>query len=423
MKFKKYLEELIARKQSFIKEARDKVKKSDDINEVRALGDQIEEAQKEIEEARSQLAEVVAKLEEAKGNGGEEGGEDMTGEEGGEEQPGEGGEDQARARSFKPGNIVRSFDMRDNQARANMEKRAKAFASTGRQSVTTEETRATLISGGKIATPTEVSGINDAFTQVSSIVDLVKVVDCEGMGAYKVAYEITSATAATQTEGAAANDSDPTFGYVEITPQTEAVVSTISKQVRKQSPLNYTEKVRSSALTALRKRAAKIITDKINASTLNSTVEVSAIDDKTLRNIALNYGGNESIEGSAVLFLNKADLIAFGDVRGSDKKPVYEITPDAGNPNTGIIKDGGLSVKYCLNSNCTALSASGTLAETKTMIYGDPHCFELGLFSNYEIAVSEDRNIEKLMLTIVGDVELGGDVTVDKGFVVVKKSA
>ena len=121
-----------------------------------------------------------------------------------------------------------------------------------------------------------------------------------------------------------------------------------------------------------------------------------------------NYGGDESIVGAATLFINKADLIALGDVRGSDKKAVYEITPDAGNPNTGIIKDGGLSVPYCINSNLT----SGKL------VYGQAKNFELGLFSNYEINVSEDFAINKGLLTIVGDVELGGEVVVKGGFVV-----
>ena len=405
---KKFLENLISRKQQAIAEMRKKANDSQDINEVRSLGEQIAAAQQEIEDARAKLAECNTRLDNARAEmDADEDGE--GGEDGEEEQPAP--DNNARSRNFAPGRVVAGFDTRSNvpQARAAMEQRAKAFANTGRMTVGTGETRATLVSGGKIATPTEVGGINDAFNQVSSIVDLVKVTDCEGMGAYKVAYEIASATAAAQTEGAAAAESDPTFGFVEITPQTEAVVSTISKQVRKQSPLNYEAKVRESALVALRKRAAKLITDKLTASTLNTKLTGITIGADTLRKLALKYGGDEAIEGGAYLFLCKADLIAFGDIRGTqEKKAVYEITPDAGNPNTGVIKDGGLSVRYCLNSNL----AAGTL------VYGDPHCFELALFSNYEIAVSEDRNIEKLMLTIVGDVELGGDVVVNKGFVV-----
>ena len=77
----------------------------------------------------------------------------------------------------------------------------------------------------------------------------------------------------------------------------------------------------------------------------------------------LSYGGDEFSGGQGVLFLNKTDLIALGDVRGTnEKKAVYEITPDA-NPNTGIIKDGGLAVKYCI---CSALTACAGTSQSAT---------------------------------------------------------
>ena len=400
---KKFLEALIKRKEDQIAELIKRSEASNDVAEVRSIGELIRAAQDEINAARAQLDKCGEHIENALA-------ETEKDENGGDaDEDGEPDEENQRARNFRPGTEVRSFDLRGGVQRANIEKRAKTFAASGRMSVGSAETRATLISGGKIATPTEAGGINDAFTQVSSIVDMVKVTDCEGMGAYKVAYEIASATAATQTEGADAAASDPSFGFVTITPQTEAVVSYISKQVRKQSPLNYAEKVRASALAALRKRAATFITGKIKASELSHKLEIPAVDEGTLRKLALNYGGTLGVEGGAVLYLCKEDLIAFGDVRGANEKlPVYEITPDASNPNTGTIKDGGLSVKYCIDADLTA----------GELLYGNPHCFELGLFSNYEIAVSEDRNIEKLMLTVVGDVEFGGEVVVKDGFIV-----
>lgn len=419
---KKFLENLISRKQKLIDELLKRSDASEDINEVRSLGQQIRDAQNEIEEARAKLAECNTRLDEARADVEDgENGEEQNGDGEEEEKP---DEEQARARNFKPGTAVRSFDLRGGEKRASMEKRAKTFSTSGRMSIEAEETRAVLVSSGNIATPTGVSGVNDSLDRVSSIVDMVKVENCVGMGANKVAYEKSGATAANKTEGAAAGESNPEFGFVEITPKTVAVLSKISKEVRRQSPLNYTQKVEKSALNALRKAAAKVITDKIKASTLTAAVEASAIDDKTLRNIALNYGGNDSIEGSAVLFLNKADLIAFGDVRGTnEKKAVYEITPDADNPNTGVIKDGGLSVRYCLNGECAALSASGTAAAAVTMFYGNPHCCELDLFSAYEVTLLEERFADQGMLGINGDVQLGADVVVDKGFVVVKKSA
>ena len=315
-------------------------------------------------------------------------------------------------------NVLSTLDVRSQGSgkteKEKIEERAKAFADTGKMTIKNTDARAVLISSGKLATPTGVSGINDEIgAKVSSIVDFVKITDASGMGAYKVAYQTADSTAATQTEGAAYNASEPTFAFVEIKPQTEAVLSYISKQARKQTPLNYQQKVNDSALVALRKRAAKIVTDKIVASKINTMLYSVTLNETALRKIAFNYGGDESIVGAATLFINKADLVTLGDVRGSDKKPVYEITPDASNPNTGIIKDGGLSVPYCIDSNL----ASGTL------IYGQPRCFELALFSNYEINVSEDFAFDKGLLAIRGDVELGGDVVVNGGFVVASTAA
>ena len=57
------------------------------------------------------------------------------------------------------------------------------------------------------------------------------------------------------------------------------------------------------------------------------------------------------------------------------------------------------------------------------MFYGQPLNYECALFSNYEIAVSEDFAFDKGMLTIRGDVEIGGNVVHEKGFVVVTKQA
>lgn len=378
------------------KEQRDALNKSmiesENKEERAAIGETLKALGEEINEVEEMLAQVD---------------EPATGDDG---APGDDGKRKL--------DVLSTLDLRSQKSgkteKEKIEERAKAFADTGKMTIENTDARAVLISSGKLATPTGVSGINDEIgAKVSSIVDFVKITDASGMGAYKVAYQTADSAAATQTEGAAYNASEPTFAFVEIKPQTEAVLSYISKQARKQTPLNYQQKVNDSALVALRKRAAKIVTDKIVASTINTKIYSVTLNETALRKIAFNYGGDESIVGAATLFINKADLVTLGDVRGSDKKPVYEITPDASNPNTGIIKDGGLSVPYCIDSNL----ASGTL------IYGQPHCFELALFSNYEINVSEDFAFDKGLLAIRGDVELGGDVVVNGGFVVASTAA
>ena len=308
------------------------------------------------------------------------------------------------------------------------ERRAQEFVKTLKMSVEADQARALLISSGKLAQPTEVAGINDTIgSKYSSIVDMVKVVNCVGMGTYRVAFSKGDAAAAGEhTEGGevgAANLGN--FDFVDITPTSYAVIDYISKQAKKQTPLNYSAKVHEQAMVALRKRAQTVVCDLLigdvlTGGVMTDTVRASAIDEHTLRKLVFAYGGDESIVGDAVLFLNKKDLIAFGDVRGTNEKgAVYDIIPDGGNPNTGTIKDGGLAVRYCI---CSGLLSFESLkgyeqSDEGTMFYGNPQCIELGLFSDYEIKVSEDFAINKLMDTIVGDVELGAGITVKGGFV------
>lgn len=305
------------------------------------------------------------------------------------------------------------------------EARAKKLVSDGRLSMDNAEARSILVSGGTIATPTGAAGIYDQVgPHYSSIIDLVRVVDCEGMSANKVAYEIDANAAPSQTEGSAGSSNEPTFGYVTIQPTSIATVAQISKQARRQSPLAYEQKVVAQAGYALRKKAANLIAAALKASSLITkvTAELSStngvITDKTLRKLVLSYGGNEGAYGDAVLFLNKTDLIAFGDVRGTnEKKPVYEITPDGANPNLGIIRDGGLAVRYCICNDLTACAGTAQGAADKpTMFYGHPQNFELDLFSGYEVEISRDFAFTSLLDTIRGDAEVGGDVVVSGGF-------
>ncbi len=326
------------------------------------------------------------------------------------------------------GSIGTSVNIGGNTDAENFEERAKKFALTKRTSIATTQLRAALVSSGKLATPTAVSGINDSVgAKHSSIIDLVKIVDCGGMGSNKVAYIDTDADAAAeQTEGSAATAKETTFGYVEITPKTLATYAQISEQAKNQTPLQYEAKVQEQALISLRKAAVKLVISKLKASTLNKTINASVssakkgiFDENTLTDLILEYGGDESIVGDAVLFLNKKDLRAIGKIRGTqDKKKAYEIVPDGSNPNIGIIKDGGLAIKYCICSELAACTdtAQGSAA-IPTMFYGNPQCLELDLFTDYKVKVSEEFAFTSLMDTILGSVSLGADVVAKNGFV------
>jgi len=317
------------------------------------------------------------------------------------------------------------------------EDRAAKFARDGRMAIPVSETRSTLLSGGKIATPTGVGGIGEPQNILSSIINMITIEDLTGMGSHKEAFVSAWQTAGAGTEGTVANTSDPTLKIAVINPFDIDVVSYVSKQIKKQSPLLYEEKVRKGALIALKKKAVSYIiggdgatepfgiynaADSAAAALCEAyKVTSSTIDGTTLRKIVFNYGGDENVGAGAKLFLHKNDLIAFGDVRGtSEKKAVYEIIPDGSNPNIGIIKDGGLSVPYVLCSDVTALSDSTySDADIPTMIYGNPANYMLGLFGDFEVAVSDDYKFGEGLLTVRGEVVLGGNVVANKGFLIV----
>lgn len=123
---------------------------------------------------------------------------------------------------------------------------------------------------------------------------------------------------------------------------------------------------------------------------------------------------------NARLLLTKVDLKAIGALRGTnEKRRLFEIAPDAGNPNTGIIRDGGVVVPYTICSDLTSLStATAGSAAIQTMLYGDPMNFEVGLFGDFTVRVDESVKAVERMHTILGDAMVGGNLTVDKGFVV-----
>lgn len=389
--------------------------RSCDEKELKAAGEELDKLKAELVEKQAELAGLEAEIKEL---------EQMIADadKPAEDNPANDGQPQRKK--------FLNFEKRglNNMTKEELEKMAKEFAERGTFKKGTAETRAILVSSGDLATPTPVAGdIRPNFEHVPSIVDEVDVLDLEGMGAYKIPYEVSISEADVTAEGAAYNSSDPVYDYVTLTPSTVTVMSQISKQVKKQTPVNYQTKVEDSAYKALKKKAAAIITNAIITSDLIKTVNIDvvngagAITDKTLRNIALNYGSADAVMGDAVLQLTQADLVAFGDVRSDTTlQAVYEITPNPANPNTGTISDGGLTVRYILNSNLTPISGTAQGATAKAgMIYGQARCCALGLFSGYEVLVSEDFAFDKGMLTIRGDVEMDAKVQVLNGFNVV----
>ncbi|MGO5023192.1 phage major capsid protein [Lawsonibacter sp. LCP25S3_G6] len=322
-----------------------------------------------------------------------------------------------------------------------VEARAQRFATEHRMEITTGALcRSLTLSEGNIAQPTRVSGINPGQNIVSGIVDMVRVVDADGMGEDSVAYEVSGGqTAGTKKDdGAATAATDPTLKIAKITPTLVTTLSYVSRNIQRTTPLNYQERVSAGALNALRAKTGTLIvkgdpaadipepTGILKAAAIQdgTDIEITAIDATTLRKIALKYGGAKNVEGGGVLLLNKDDLIAFGDVRGgSEKKAIYEIKFSEQSTTTGTIKEGGLAVKFCIVDDLPALSASGTAATTYCMAYGKPLTYQLDLFGPYTVEVSRDYKFAEGLLAVMGEAMIGGNVVTENGFIRVKKKA
>ena len=277
--------------------------------------------------------------------------------------------------------------------------------------------------------------IHDNLNPVSSIIDQVSVVDATGAAAYEEAYVKAEPTANKKEDGKPATDSDAQFRVAKLSPSLINVTSYVSRNIQRVSPLAYEAKIKSLALKALRRKIAELVVNgndevfgiKTAKNTKNEDiskellVDAATFDADTLSKIVFAYGGNDELGGNARLFLTKADLQAFGAVRGTnEKKAIYEITPDPQNPNIGTIKEGGIIVPYTICSSLTALAgAKKGAAKIQTMLYGDPANFELALFGDYSVEVYKETKAVEGMLTIIGEQMAGGNVIVDGGFVIV----
>lgn len=334
-----------------------------------------------------------------------------------------------------------------SEARDMAEERGAILQKGGEVKFTALEVRRAILNQTTLASTTLVqptgagSEIRDPLGNVvSSIVDQVMVTDMSGMGGYMEPYVISELGAnagkvETLAGTARAADTDPVFGIAEIKPYELNTTSYVDRNIANLSPANYFAKIQSMAMRAMRRKLASLIPNGDGATSptfygmknaknkagtaIFTTVDVSGVDVNLLDTLYFAYGSSDAMGPNARLLLTKADLKAIGALRGAnEKRRLFEIIPDTGNPNTGTIRDGGLVIPYTICSDLTTLSgtAAGT-DDTLTMGYGDPMNFEVGLFGDFTVRVDESVKAIERMNTILGDAMVGGNLIVDKGMV------
>lgn len=271
--------------------------------------------------------------------------------------------------------------------------------------------------------------IRPTFNEISSIVDLVDIQILPGGESYTQAFEKGFGEAGYTAEGADATEAEPIVDYVEINKAKLTAYAEDTEEVLKLPVADYDALVMESSRKAIRKKVAREIL--VGAGTNNtlcgifkapakvipaaSDIALTGIDENTLDEIIYSYGGDEDVEGSAVLILSKADLKAFAMVRGTEnKQKVYDIELFG---NTGYIN----KIPFVINSACGVLSAAGTTANTFCMAYGNLQNYKLAVFSDIEVSRSTDHKFRQGMICHRGVGFMGGNVASWKGFVRVKK--
>lgn len=291
------------------------------------------------------------------------------------------------------------------------------------------------VATGTIVQPTGVgTDIQDPLGNVvPSIVDRVRTLDLTGLGSWQEPYVITELDAKggkveTTAGTARPTSTDPTFGVAEIKPYELSVTTHVDRNISRLSPTAYYEKIYGMAMRAMRRNLAEVIvkgddpstpvfygiTNAKNKAAANIFAEETlgtAVDVNTLDTLYFAYGSDEAMGAGARMLLTKPTLKALGQLRGTnEKRRLLEIAPDPSNPNSGTIRDGGVILPYDL------VKAVGD----DKILYGDPMNFEVGLFGDYTIRLDESVKAVERMVTILGDAFVGGNLVVDKGFVVGK---
>lgn len=293
-----------------------------------------------------------------------------------------------------------------------------------------KESRVIQVSSSEILLPDHTS-TNLApvpFAQVSSLVDRVNVINLNGGETYKKSFVKSNGIAGTTAEGAAYSESEPAFGYLTISKVKITAYTEITEELEKLPSIPYQAEVMRNINISLKKKISEqilrgagttntftgIFSEAAVALADKAALEIEAITDSTLDDIVFAYGGDEEVEGGAVLILNKNDLRAFAGLKTQEGRKVHSI--DYVNKTI----DG---IPYIINSHCKAISDSNTVAGEYGIAYGALKNYEVPVFSPVEIGKSTDYKFKDGIISYKASVFTGGNVVGYNGFLRIKKKA
>jgi HK97 family phage major capsid protein len=311
----------------------------------------------------------------------------------------------------------------DNRTQIDKEKLEKRASSL-------RENRVIQVSSEEILLPDNTaSGLAPVtFAQVSSLVDRVNVINLNGGETYKKSFVKSNGIAGTTLEGQPYSETEPAFGYLTISKVKITAYTEITEELEKLPAIPYQAEVLRNINISLKRKISEqilrgagttntftgIFSDAAVALADKAPLEIEAITDSTLDDIVFAYGGDEEIEGGAVLILNKNDLRAFAGLKTQEGRKVHTI--DYVNKTI----DG---IPYIINSHCKAISDSNTSAGEYGIAYGALKNYEVPVFSSVEIGKSTDYKFKDGIISYKASVFTGGNVVGYNGFLRIKKKA
>lgn len=336
----------------------------------------------------------------------------------------------------------------DKDAHEKAKERADVLRKGGKVHYDIEETmkalglvssKALLLGDDGLLFPSRVdTTIRDGGKTVSSIVDQVSTINLTGTNHFSVPIAVKDLQAyggdPVDLSGTLRQESKNEFDYAEIAPYELNVTTYVPRNLGDLTTIDYEGYVRRNAMKALRIEIAKLIYNgegnKVfgikNGQThggkaLTGTATIPEIAPGFLDELIFGYGSNEEQSAFGRLFLTRKTLKAIGKLRYDDGKRVYGISVSADNPNTGYITEDGVATPYTIGSALTDFDAAG--ANDISMVYGDPTAYLLGFFGNYDVRVDHSYKAGERLLTVLGDVMVGGNVVTPGGFMGVVKGA
>lgn len=429
MNFKEMIKRLEERRSALVA----KSEKCDNVEELRSIHDQLQALNEDLAELRSMQKEQEESEKRGAKTPEQQEAEARTAAvngEGEQEQRGKQPEF-VPGKGFKKSAEGRSVDESAFENREQAGKELKENRSVNSPLSITGEIRSVPVGDGSTIVVPSLSSkeINPNFPVVSSLVDGVDTLTLNGGESFKQPY-VNNITAGNYTaEGAAAATADTTYAYASINKAKVTAYSEVTEELLKLPDAPYADNVFQNIRTSMRMLISKeilvgaggtnqivgIFDDGATAIDASTDLALSAITDTTLDEIVFNYGGSEEVEGTAVLILNKLDLLAFSKVRTQTKEKFYDIKSFG---NTGTIN----GIPFIINSACKALSKDATESGEYCMAYGNLKNYKLVEFSPTEVKRSTDYKFKEGMIANRGLVMLGGNVVHKNGFLRVKKA-